>query len=328
MQRGKGANENKLEASIRGGKGRGSGRKQKARDKRKNTSSAAPESVRGEYQIHGVENYYAKKGQAYINPHDLALNSALALATQKWAGMRLHAEKLENVRQMSSVSSKLPTLSSSADAQSKCVLRIDKCNTILDLASGSGEATLALEKCREGLIRLRRRLGEAERHREGKCESQQTRNLELKIMTQEGAGNEKLKTRDLNLGTRENGGGKSGEKEKQEGGEQREAIEAKKLHVTATDPYTYEAFEKRTGKKCERFSFKDVSNGCYSERRFEKEKQEGGEQREAIEAKKLHVTATDPYTYEVRLNQTFLSSASSLQFHGHLKEASSHTRVK
>jgi len=29
------------------------------------------------------------------------------------------------------------------------------------------------------------------------------------------------------------------------------------------------AFEKRTGKKCERFSFKDVSNGCYSERRFD-----------------------------------------------------------
>jgi len=42
-----------------------------------------------------------------------------------------------------------------------------------------------------------------------------------------------------------------------------------KVEVTATDPYTYDAFEKRTGRKCERISFEEIEQGALEERPFD-----------------------------------------------------------
>ena len=64
-------------------------------------------SIRHEYEQHGVAGYYQQFGAAYRNPHELAVRQALHAAVAAWA----------------------PDLT-----------------TVLDLACGSGEATLALRE--------------------------------------------------------------------------------------------------------------------------------------------------------------------------------------
>lgn len=68
-------------------------------------SASGADSVRAGYVEHGVDGYYARHGADYRNPHEAAIGEAIALA---------HAR------------SPLPT------------------GRVLDLACGSGEATLAL----------------------------------------------------------------------------------------------------------------------------------------------------------------------------------------
>lgn len=63
------------------------------------------ESIRKQYEELGVEGFYAERGTEYRNPHEPAIAEALAQAVTKWA------------------------------------LPLDR---VLDLACGSGEATLAL----------------------------------------------------------------------------------------------------------------------------------------------------------------------------------------
>ena len=64
-------------------------------------------AIRGEYEEHGVEGYYASKGSSYRNPHEPVVRQILQEAAHRW--------------------------------------RLDLDN-VLDLACGSGEATLALRE--------------------------------------------------------------------------------------------------------------------------------------------------------------------------------------
>jgi len=66
-----------------------------------------PDSIRGEYEKHGAADYYRKFGATYRNPHESSVRRSITLAVEKWR----------------------PDLSH-----------------VLDLAAGSGEATLALRE--------------------------------------------------------------------------------------------------------------------------------------------------------------------------------------
>src|SRR5436309_6013436 len=110
----------------------------------------APDSIRGEYQKQGPREYYRQFGADYRNPHEHSVRRAIKAAVDAWK----------------------PDLSN-----------------VLDLAAGSGEATLVL---------------------------------------------------------REVGAGK----------------------IDGTDPYTAEAYERRTRVSAERFSFEDVAAGALSRRDY------------------------------------------------------------
>src|SRR6476661_11047388 len=71
-------------------------------------------SIRGEYESHGVEAYYRRFGSQYRNPHEPAVARSLAEAVRRWP--------------------------------------IDLSRRVLDLAAGSGEATLALRPLGAGAI--------------------------------------------------------------------------------------------------------------------------------------------------------------------------------
>ena len=72
-----------------------------------------PPSIRSEYEARGVRAFYANAGGAYCNPHEPQLRRCLRAAVETWK----------------------PDLS-----------------RVLDLAAGSGEATLALRELRAGVI--------------------------------------------------------------------------------------------------------------------------------------------------------------------------------
>jgi len=73
----------------------------------------ATDSIRGEYEKHGAREYYRSFGKAYRNPHEPSVRRALKAAVETWK----------------------PGLSN-----------------VLDLAAGSGEATLALRELAAGKI--------------------------------------------------------------------------------------------------------------------------------------------------------------------------------
>lgn len=74
--------------------------------KRAHPSPQLP-SIRGEYQAHGVEEFYAQQGATYRNPHETIIQKALNQAVRLWNLDLSH---------------------------------------VLDLACGSGEVTLALRE--------------------------------------------------------------------------------------------------------------------------------------------------------------------------------------
>jgi hypothetical protein len=112
---------------------------------------AAPESIRACYQQHGAEGYYRAHAEDYANPHEPDIRHAIGLAVERW--------KLNLAR-------------------------------VLDLAAGSGEATLALAE------------------------------LGAKI-------------------------------------------------IEACDPFLFRQYERRTGRRCERFSFEDVAAGALAGRAYD-----------------------------------------------------------
>lgn len=107
-------------------------------------------SIRGAYEAQGVEGFYRDRGAAYRNPHEPIIRRSLRMVVPGW--------KLDLSR-------------------------------VLDLAAGSGEATIAL-----------RELGAA--------------------------------------------------------------------HVDATDPYTYQAYARRTGSAAERLTFEDIAAGALADRSY------------------------------------------------------------
>ena len=73
----------------------------------------APDSIRASYERHGARDYYQRFGAAYRNPHESSLRRAIASAVGAWR----------------------PDLSH-----------------VLDLAAGSGEATLVLRELGAGKV--------------------------------------------------------------------------------------------------------------------------------------------------------------------------------
>jgi SAM-dependent methyltransferase len=71
-------------------------------------------SIRGEYDSHGVEAYYRRFGHQYRNPHEPAVVRSLTESVRRWP--------------------------------------LDLSRRVLDLAAGSGEATLALRELGAGAI--------------------------------------------------------------------------------------------------------------------------------------------------------------------------------
>ena len=74
---------------------------------------AAQPSVRGEYEKHGADNYYRRFGRDYRNPHEPIVRESIRVATETWPLDLAH---------------------------------------VLDLAAGSGEATLALTALGAGRV--------------------------------------------------------------------------------------------------------------------------------------------------------------------------------
>src|SRR5687768_12229586 len=72
-----------------------------------------PDSVRTRYETHGAETYYRDHARDYTNPHEPEVRHAIGLAVERW---------------------NLPL------------------RRVLDLAAGSGEATIALRELGAGTI--------------------------------------------------------------------------------------------------------------------------------------------------------------------------------
>lgn len=79
----------------------------KAMTKRNGRAKESVESIRGQYERHGVRGFYEMAGRTYRNPHELAIHMVFRRAVEHWHVDLSH---------------------------------------VLDLACGSGEATLALRK--------------------------------------------------------------------------------------------------------------------------------------------------------------------------------------
>lgn len=109
-----------------------------------------PKAIRNHYAEQGVQQYYEQQGAAYRNPHEPVVRILLERIVPHWQLDLTH---------------------------------------VLDLAAGSGEATLALR----------------------------------------------------NLGA---------------------------TSIDATDPYTYTAYETRTGSPCERYTFEDIAQGVFGDRSY------------------------------------------------------------
>jgi hypothetical protein len=71
------------------------------------------DSIRARYERHGAESFYREHAADYFNPHEAEIRQAIVMAVQRW-GLSLAR--------------------------------------VLDLAAGSGEATLALRECGAGTI--------------------------------------------------------------------------------------------------------------------------------------------------------------------------------
>ena len=84
-------------------------------EKNQHSISSQISSLRDAYIKHDIDEYYEKFGSNYRNPHDLVVAEIVQLAWQKWNLNWCRAGDLSFVR-------------------------------VLDLACGSGEVTLALEK--------------------------------------------------------------------------------------------------------------------------------------------------------------------------------------
>ena len=79
----------------------------------RNPNPPIASGIRGEYERHGSEGYYRRFGQDYRNPHEPVVRESILSAVERWK----------------------PDLSQ-----------------VLDLAAGSGEATLALREAGAGRI--------------------------------------------------------------------------------------------------------------------------------------------------------------------------------
>lgn len=86
-----------------------------------------PKGMRGAYTERGVDRWYAENGASYINPHDREVAKALHWLLELWH-MQFYERKIEGV-----------SSGPSAELLSLPPFRI------LDLACGSGEATVAIQ---------------------------------------------------------------------------------------------------------------------------------------------------------------------------------------
>ena len=79
----------------------------------RNTNHPIAAGIRGQYERHGSDGYYRQFGRGYRNPHEPVVRESILSAVERW--------------------------------------KLDLCR-VLDLAAGSGEATLALREAGAGRI--------------------------------------------------------------------------------------------------------------------------------------------------------------------------------
>ena len=142
--------------------------------------------IRGAYETLGVQGFYEAHGSEYVNPHDDQVVAAIA-----------------------------ELMSSRAFSGQPGPLRV------LDLACGSGEATLALEAW-------------ASRQQQGRQQQQQQQAASAS----------------------------PGARRQRRGAAANSVCPPPLLAVTACDPYTQQAYERRTGRSAHPWSYQDIADGC------------------------------------------------------------------
>lgn len=150
----------------------------------------ASSGIRGAYETFGVQGFYEAHGQVYSNPHNDQIVKAMA---ELMSSRQFGEQAGEQLR-------------------------------VLDLACGSGEATLALQAWASSAQQQQQQ--QHQQHRQGPGHSNRKRHGQ-----QRDAGNTACCVPRL-------------------------------LDITACDPYTHEAYLRRTGCAAQRWSFQDIAEGC------------------------------------------------------------------
>jgi hypothetical protein len=186
-------------------------------------------SMRQNYNTHGVDDYYKIVGKTYRNPHFPGIQQTL------WVWMNIWWEQDGRLRYMRPTSSQSPhdLAETSAETMSMPV-------TVLDMAAGSGEVTIAL---REWWISSRMN------------HASQSTSLPPSELPTTSTPNPSL-TEQHRLPSIRRSARNAKTPSKFAFGS-----DAPKLRVLATDPYTSDAYLERTGQQCHPLSFKDISEG-------------------------------------------------------------------
>lgn len=103
-------------------------------------SNSVSNGIRGQYEAHGVQGYYESYGEAYRNPHFNQILKAMRLMLSSVPLLESEHSSFEQITpQQYEYDKNVSADQEQQQARSLPLLRV------LDLACGSGEATLALE---------------------------------------------------------------------------------------------------------------------------------------------------------------------------------------
>ena len=167
----------------------------------KPTRSTASSGIRGAYETFGVQGFYEAHGQAYSNPHNDQIIRAVAalMSSQRFGGRP--GEQLR----------------------------------VLDLACGSGEATLALQAWQSSPKQQAQQQQEQQQQQQQQQQQGQTEQHQSNQQQQQGRRHDIRST---------------------------PCSPTSLLDITACDPYTHEAYLRRTGSAAHHWSFQDIADGC------------------------------------------------------------------
>ncbi|KAL4427696.1 hypothetical protein ABPG75_001785 [Micractinium tetrahymenae] len=173
--------------------------------------STGASGIRGAYETYGVQGFYEAHGQEYSNPHnDQIVKAVAALMSSRQFGKQPGGR-----------------------------LRV------LDLACGSGEATLALQAWASSVQ------PEQQPHRQQQDVQQPPPPVPEHLQKEAAPA----------PGRRQRGQSRAAGSTA--------CPSAGLLDITACDPYTHEAYHRRTGSTAHRWSFQDIADGCLAGRSFD-----------------------------------------------------------